>query len=527
MNGYEASFNRSAERVSPDGRIRAERVGPDARARTWIWSLAIATTAGLAWLVIRGEALPFSFGASALITSLFCAIATILVLYLQRLPLLSFPGVFLGTTFGFTCSALILYGMEGIDAFRYWKVVDLPSIAVAMPVIMLAFSSFTVAALVAPPMPRLTEPRMAEKDVESPETGTLRFLAYLLYGLGIVIVAVSTVKGGALTYAYQGGYSGLTTARKSGGLSQLFIGSLTWFLPWSVLILSATARDRRRQRQVLLLALPALGVMFMAGDRGQSLSLILLLASCRRLVGFRMDWKRTLAVGALVAFLIPVVANLRQTPVSQWSPEALAGSVGDQVQNTRTYHENLLGGLLVSLGQSYQTLEATVMEVPGNEGYRYGKDYVSALPLAVPFSHPVLGAFGVNLNILPPSQWVKDILDPTGRAGPGYLQVAEAYLEFGALGVIGLFLLMGWGLTRLWRYLWFRRWDPRVLSFALIFMMEMLIWVRNNATAVPRDLVWGWLLVFVAPALLRRPARLLPRRTDSMPLDYEPEPLPT
>jgi hypothetical protein len=507
--------------------MRTERVGPDARTRTWIWLLAIGATTGLGWLVFRGEPLPFSFGASALITSLFCATTTILVLYLQRLPLLSFPGIFLGTTFGFTCSALILYRMEGLDAFRYWKLVDLPSIAVAMPVIMLAFSSFTVAALVARPMPRRGEPKMAQNDEERPETGALRFLAYLLYGLGMVIVGVSTLKGGALTYAFQGGYSGLTTARKSGGLSQLFIGSLTWFLPWSILILAATARDRRRHRQVLLLAVPALAVMFMAGDRGQSLSLILLLAACRRLMGFRVDWKRTVAVGALVLVLVPVVANLRETPISQWSPEALAGSVNDQVQNTRTYRENLLGGLLISLGQSYQTLEATVMEVPGNEGYRYGRDYLSALPLAVPFSHPVLGVFGVNLNIQPPSQWVKDILDPTGRAGPGYLQVAEAYLEFGALGVIGLFLLMGWGLTRLWRYLWFRRWDPRVLSFALIFMMEMLIWVRNSATSVPRDLVWGWLLVFVAPALLTRPARLLSRRTKPKPTRYRPEPLPS
>jgi hypothetical protein len=498
--------------VNQATRVRPmERDRRDVRLRTGIWVLAIGSTAALAWLVFRGEPLPFSIRASAVITTLFCAVATVLLLLVQRFPLLSFPGIFLGTTFAFTCSALILYRIEGDDAFRYWKLVDIPSVAVAMPIVMLAFSSFVIAALAVPPMPRHQEPAMATKGGGSPEDGVLRFLGFCLYGLAMALVVGSTIKGGALTFAFQGGYSGFTTARKAGELSQLLVGALTWFLPWSILILAATARDRRAHRQVLVLALPALLLMFMAGDRGQSLSLILLLAACSRLLGFRMGWKRTLAVGALVAFLVPVVANLRETPVSQWSPEVLASSIGDQVQATRTYHEGFLGGFLISMGQSYQTLMGTVMEVPTNEGYHFGKDYLWSVPLAVPFAHPVLGAFHVDLQIQPPSQWIKAILDPAGRAGPGYLQIAEAYLQFGALGVIGLYLLLGWALTRLWRYLWFKPWDPRILALALIFMMEMLIWVRNTSTGVVRDLVWAWLLIYAAPALLARPARLLPR----------------
>jgi O-antigen polysaccharide polymerase Wzy len=488
-----------------------ERTGRDVRVRTGIWVLALCSTAALGFLVIRGEPLPFSIRASAAITSVFCAGAIAVVLVAQRLPLLSFPGVFLGTTYAFTCSALLLYLMEGDDAFRYWLLVDIPSVAVAMPVIMLAFSSFAVAALAMPPMPRSQVPAMAERGSLSAEVGVLRFLGYSLYIVGMVLVVAGTLKGGALTYAFQGGYSGFTTARKEGALSQLFIGSLTWFLPWSILILAATARDRRAHRQVGILALPAILFMFMAGDRGQSLTLILLLAACSRLLGFRMDWKRMVAVGALVAFLVPVVANLRETPVSEWSPEVLVGAVGDQVQSTRTYHEGLLGGLLISLGQSYQTVMGTVMEVPANQTYHYGKDYLWSLPLAIPFAHPVLGAFNVDLQIEPPSQWIKAVLDPTVRAGPGFLQVAEAYLEFGALGVIGVYLLMGWALTRLWRHLWFRSWNPQVLALSLIFMMEMLIWVRNTSTGVVRDLVWASLLIYAAPALLARPARLLPR----------------
>ena len=65
-----------------------------------------------------------------------------IVLYVQRLHLLSFPSLFLGVTFLFTCSPLILYELQGTNAFRLWEWVDTPSVLVAMPVVMLAFSSF-------------------------------------------------------------------------------------------------------------------------------------------------------------------------------------------------------------------------------------------------------------------------------------------------------------------------------------------------------------------------------------------------
>jgi hypothetical protein len=85
--------------------------------------------------------------------------------------------------------------------------------------------------------------------------------------------------------------------------------------------------------------------------------------------------------------------------------------------------------------------------------------------------------------------------------------VAEAYLEFGAIGVIGLYTILGWGLTRLWRFTSSKALDPQVLAFCLIVMMETLIWVRNSSPLVVRGLAWGWLLVYAFPALLRAMSR--------------------
>ncbi len=63
------------------------------------------------------------------------------MLYVHRLPLLSFPSLFLAVTFLFTCSPLILYLLKGSDAFLFWEIVDTQGILKGMPVVMLAFSS--------------------------------------------------------------------------------------------------------------------------------------------------------------------------------------------------------------------------------------------------------------------------------------------------------------------------------------------------------------------------------------------------
>ena len=87
--------------------------------------LATPATLGLAWLVVRHEALPFTnVRSAALTTVIFCLLTIGLVLYVHRLPLLSFPSLFLAVTFFFTCSPLILYLLKGSDAFLFWEIVD-------------------------------------------------------------------------------------------------------------------------------------------------------------------------------------------------------------------------------------------------------------------------------------------------------------------------------------------------------------------------------------------------------------------
>ena len=489
-------------------------------AREHLRVLLIVATAPLTlWLgslVLRHEPLPIrDFGSQAAATVLLACLATALVLAIHRLHLLSFPSLFLAVTFLFTCSPLILYRLEGVAAFRIWEFVDLTSVSLAMPVIMLGFSAFLLGALLLPtgdgrPTPAAPPPSPGE----APHERTLRRMGLGIYAACATLVVAATLAGHGLAHAFEGGYSAYHGAKRAGDVSRFVGVSVTHLLPWSLLILAATSRTRRARRQVLLLTAPFVVAMLAVGDRGGPIATVTVVASGLYLVGSRVGWGRALAIGLAIAFLIPTVLNLRQIPVSAWSRSTIADALANRVENTNTYLDDPISGFFVSMSSPYQTLMATVQVVPLREGYHLGRDYLSSLAVALPFRSVIFPLLGIAFDRLPPSQWVLLTLNPGRRAGPGYLQLAEAYLQFGAAGVAGLYLALGWGLTRLWRRMLRMAWDPRLLAFCLIVVMETLLWVRNSSTFIVRAVAWGWVLIYVAPRILAmlggRSARPLP-----------------
>ena len=489
--------------------------------------LAIVSTIGLGMLVLTHEPLPIGdLRSSALATVLFCLLVIVLVLYVQHLPLLSFPSLLLVVTFMFTCSPLLLYQFQGAEAFRDWEWIDLRSTLVGMPVVALAFSSFLLGAmLMRSPVPGRGAAHVERHDHVDADQLVLRRLGYALYGLAMVLIAAASLTGGALTFAIEGGYHAFHGAKRAGEISQLAGVSLSRLLPWSLLILTATSNDRRSRLLVVLLAIPALAIMLGIGDRSGPLAAIIVIACGLVLRGCRISWGRTLAVAVLIAFLMPLILNLRTVPVSEWSGNVFEMAATNQVEATNTYGEGFLGGFLITTAGSYQTLMATVKVVPQEESFHYGSDYLSSLVVSIPFRSVLLKTLDVDPRTFPPSQWVLSYLAPGRTAGPGYLQVAEAYLQFGAAGVIALYVLMGWGLTRLWRYVSSKTWDARTIAFSLIVMSETLVWVRNSSALLVRALAWGWVLVYLVPALFRAlPARAFAPSDRSVALQERAQP---
>ena len=117
----------------------------------------------------------------------------------------------------------------------------------------------------------------------------LRRLGYAMYAVAALLIAASSVSGGTLSFAVEGGYHAYHGAKRAGEISQLAGVSLSRLLPWSLIILTATSTDRRSRRIVLLLAIPALAVMLGIGIAADRLAAIII-ACGLTLRGARISW---------------------------------------------------------------------------------------------------------------------------------------------------------------------------------------------------------------------------------------------
>lgn len=493
---------------SLESRPGADRRTTDTLLRQWRMPVALlgaACTAALGWLALQQEPLPLlDLRTGGLLAVLFSLLMIALVAYFQRLPLLSFPMLFLGVTFMYTASPLMLYQVEGADAFRYWRWIELDYVLAGIPLVMLAFVAFLLGALIV--LPAATQSLALRPVGNTPPAvtaatnTTLRQIGFLCYGASMLVIILLSLQGGGLQLAIEGGYSSYAGARKAGELPLLLLTAFR-FLPWSLLILTATSPHRRAYAQTWLCAIPALALMFLSGDRTAPLGLILVMSASSYLLGFPVDWKRTLVVVALVGLLVPLVVNLRQTPVREWSVDLMVKAVVNQVEGKRQYEYSPLSAPLIAMSTNYQTLMGTLMLTPAQEPYRYGADYLRSIAVAVPFATTLFAYVGVQVGAGKPSEWIKDFLDPDGIPGTGYLQLAEAYLQFGMFGVIALYAILGMALPYLWWSLQRRQVDTRQLALTLIVILALLTWVRNDSIGMGRTIAWGWLLVYGAPAL--------------------------
>ena len=83
----------------------------------------------------------------------------------------------------------------------------------------------------------------------------------------------------------------------------------------------------------------------------------------------------------------------------------------------------------------------------------------------------------------------------------GYSFVADAFLNFGALGVPLFSLLLGWGMVRFWRWA-----DGRVGRLAVVatFVPHLLFSARAEIDVLPRPLVWYGFVPYALYLLIRR-----------------------
>ena len=212
-------------------------------------------------------------------------------------------------------------------------------------------------------------------------------------------------------------------------------------------------------------------------------------------------------VVALVAGLL-VFSLIR---VARAVPERSLTAVLDAIRG-KSGHVSVLGGL-VEIGNSAQTLYASLGAVPEQYGYFLGKLWYTGIIGLVPFANRLLPELGLSqyANTGTLVTFIMYGKVPGEHvAGAGASIIADFYLNFGLPGV--LVGMLGLGVLAKGVQQKARSGASIVWMVAYVVLIPALcIVARNSAVMLVRTALWPALLVFVAGWLFQLPrsARLL------------------
>lgn len=258
----------------------------------------------------------------------------------------------------------------------------------------------------------------------------------------IVLAFISSYLVNGTHLAIYGGYGteGFKTDRW-GGWPLIFIYSCAK-------ILSSEGRDKLRFRVLLLLVL----YWFLAGNRSEILllSVVLLKFKSLKSAGFRIT--RSVLPLVIVAFIFDLLGRIRSTGLSM-------RMLGKVLTESSLVADGALS--ISTIGSSYYTLIASI-GLTEKYGFLLGKSYLAYLVNSVPSFVPV------------PWPRIDDIAWYTEEAGTigGSLFFAEAYMNYGLIGVLVFSLLFHLFWSRIWE-------KANVDSLSLTYVFLLLIYFQR------------------------------------------------
>jgi hypothetical protein len=337
--------------------------------------------------------------------------------------------------------------------------------------------------------------RGAEAD-EAPASGAaLRITGVTLLAVSFVplllqlrhVVSVAAAGGYMALYQQDLGAAGTGSAQGIGA---------DVVMPGAYFLLAGSARRRGYRIAALTVLSVYCCTLLFVGYRGHSIMPLISVAwlwerSIRRI-------RRTHVVAAAVILLSVVFPLVRVTrelwPVSERTSVSAVKSYAEMEDHPAV-------STVAEMGGSISTVAHTVELVPAYRPYDLGVGYAYALLTIVPslfwHRHPsvVRGA---------PSAWLIETIDPytaTQGGSIGFSFIADAFLNFGAIGVPLFALLMGCGIVRLCQWA-----DGKMARLAVVatFVPHLLFSARSEIDVLPRPLIWYGLIPYALYLFVRR-----------------------
>ncbi len=351
-------------------------------------------------------------------------------------------------------------------------------------------------------------PRRAQSTLAS-EVVTAQNLSWLWnQGVGLLIASLVLL---ALAIATQGNIFALTRLKLFFLSDTRFISVFSMMIPSAAIALVIAAESPRQRLVAYSVAVLTLAFFLLAGQRSAALFPLLTGVVLWAKVGRRINPMMAGAVLLGSLLVIPIVGYLRT--IGTYGQITNANAISEAAQ----YAD--IGAAFGEMGGSIGALMYTLMIIPEDEPYRYGRTYLKYLMDVVPNvglnpdESTSRAAAAEKLSSGPAKEALLD-MEPGDWAsfhiireqfqsggGAGFSGVAEPYFNFGLPGVFVFFIALGVLLGRFdcVAVVYSERW----LLFAAVIYWHLLPTVRNGLAIFLKPGVFT-LIVLFAWKLVRR-----------------------
>ena len=325
-----------------------------------------------------------------------------------------------------------------------------------------------------------------------------RMVGWILLAISIV-PAIMTTRDEIAT-VLSGGYFALAQREVVRGLDTAPTILALFLLPGVLFLLAGSSGYLPGIVAATAIMIPYSAIHFFLGGRFDA---------ALPLLAFAWLWHRCIRpipksalIGAGVFLLVvvfPLVGSIRNiSGESRLSPEFIVRSFFSV--------KNPIAAGVSEMGWSMRTIAHTLELVPRFRDFEWGVGYLYAIRFVTPNSF-----WSAQPDFPSHADWLMWTVDPVSAsmgAGLGYSFIAEAYVNFGWLGVPFVLSFIGFCFGRF--SIWGDRLDDRPRIAALgTFLAFFLVFARSESLNVIRPLIWYCMLPFSMVrglASLRKPA---------------------
>lgn len=440
------------------------------------------------------------------------------LLIVRNSNLVSFPTFYFIVFVAYTVSAPVLYTTNGVTGLVYFRALDLDYLARTIPLVIVGMASYTLGVLVcsrSPGPPKIFRAKghfLNQPPVKSSQAHLIELTALFTLVVSISIVVFETARGQGLSASLSGGYYEYSELRRSGAQSLLYNICMTRLLPISLLTYNAALKLRLRRINISdVFLFLGLSIPLLAGDRGTFLAIFMVWILIHHSYSSPIRFMNLFLAFIGVLLFIPVMQVVRSVGIGGWSFTELLSLVYNVAAADEKFQGKILVAILGPFSSAIMTFMGTLMKIADGESLRFGYDYVANVAAALP-----------GVSSLAPNNSFKMhmFLIPTRQGGPGYMAIAEMFQNFGVLGIALGHFLIGIFLARAQVRINKKNLSVRELAFLGCFFFTLIIWVRNEFTAVSQTIFYFWFLFWFVPCVL---APFIPRKSRTY---YQPSGTP-